>query len=275
MKKVNINFTIATIEDDIIIMTINRLYELITDSLHYIVLNLVYGKHRDASTMHSHIHFSVEIPNIYKTYKYLNEKIKRNEIFSLLKSEIKEKLSYKIAKTNNSNNTISKNIEIKISFKYSDEIDYDEFKSLAYPLKEYDTKDNMVIDLCNIELEIKDKLVCLQENDDWEVYREYANKIYIVSKKIKRDKKEIKDKKDEEERSLQDYLEKNIKQGDGELLDEIETRLLIHHTVRHSLFWYRQHDKKFNVNSLKNIAINFLYKRQNIDENNILIYLKL
>ena len=95
--------------------------------------------------MHTHIHFSLEIPNIYKTYKYLNEKIKRNEIFSLLKSEIKEKLSYKIAKTNN---TISKNIEIKISFKYSDEIDYDEFKSLAYPLKEYDTKDNMVIDLC-------------------------------------------------------------------------------------------------------------------------------
>ena len=222
--------------------------------------------------MHTHIHFSLEIPNIYKTYKYLNEKIKRNEIFSLLKSEIKEKLSYKIAKTNN---TISKNIEIKISFKYSDEIDYDEFKSLAYPLKEYDTKDNMVIDLCNIELEIKDKLVCLQENDDWEVYREYANKIYIVSKKIKRDKKEIKDKKDKELQSLEDYLEKNIKPGDGELLDEIETKLLIHHTVRHSLFWYRQNDKKFNVNSLKNIAINFLYKRQNIDENNILIYLKL
>ena len=136
MKKVNINFTIATIEDDIIIMTINRLYELITDSLH-------------------------------------------------------------------------------------------------------------------------------------------ANKIYIVSKKIKRDKKEIKDKKDKELQSLEDYLEKNIKPGDGELLDEIETKLLIHHTVRHSLFWYRQNDKKFNVNSLKNIAINFLYKRQNIDENNILIYLKL
>lgn len=259
-ENVNINFTIYSIQDDIIAKVINTLDEVIEEELQYNIGNLTYGKHRNAEREHTHVHMSCVRPPGVKVYKVLNEKIKRSKKYQELNNQYEMKITFRYQHT-----------DIGKIYKTQ----YDEWNSLAYPLKEYEKKDYMAKDLGDIDLEIKDKLLIMKQNTNWEAYREYAHQLYKTQLKIREREIEKKDKKETDMEKLYDYLGSNIKQGTGEIIDEIETKVLIHLTIRHMLFWYRKHDKRFNVNSMKNVAINYLYKRQNIDETNIINYLKI
>lgn len=251
MEKVNINFTLYSINDETIRQTIKTVKEIIEKDLQYKVDKITYGKHRNAERHHTHIHTSCTIPPKIKTYKILNEKIKRTETWNKRQSLEKEKSI------------------IKISFKYSTDEEYSEWKSLAYPLKEYESHTQMVQDLCNVE----DDLV--PSKSDWEQMRDYAHKIYSTQLKLLEREREIKDKRETDREKLFEYLDTQITKPEEDYIDEVEARSIIHSTLSSMLFWYRKKDKPFNVNSLKNISINYLYKRQIIDTRNILNYLKL
>lgn len=251
MEKVNINFTLYSIKDEEIRQTIQTIITVIEEDLHYKLDKITYGKHRNAERHHTHIHTSCSISPESKKYKILNEKIKRTETWNKRQSLEKEKSI------------------IKISFKYDTHEEYSEWKSLAYPLKEYESHEQLVQDLCHIE----DDLV--PSKLDWEQMRDYAHKIYSTQLKLLEREREIKDKRETDKEKLFDYLDTQITKPEEDYIDDVEARSVIHDTLSHMLFWYRKNDKPFNVNSLKNISINYLYKRQILDTRNILNYLKL
>lgn len=250
MENVIINFTIYTINDDLIRESIEYIMNILKDDLKYQLNEITYGKHRNAERHHTHIHTFSTFGSNAKIYKQLNEKIKRTQYFEEWKTEIKDKLSYKIHITFNYNVTLA-----------------DRYSAMAYPLKEYKEDANIAQDLCHIEDYIS--------KSKWSEYRQYANKLYEAKLKIEEREKQLKIKKQQESELLFEYLNGYIENGQGEHLDTEEMKSLVRETVRHMIHHYRKEGKRFNCNMLKNIAVNYLYIRQRIHEYNIVEYLKI
>ena len=132
--KVIINYTVFgfdasdSIFDNICYMSSRHMSFI--QELDYACLKYTVGVHRNAERMHLHFHTVNEIGD-KKIYKTLAAKIKR------LKAYADHDLPhpyYRIPK-------------VKITVKYEGEDGFDIRKSLAYPLKEYDTNDCMFKDI--------------------------------------------------------------------------------------------------------------------------------
>jgi len=217
-----------------------RHYDIVSE-LKYQTIRSVYGFHRNAERFHLHYHTVNSIPEGEKQYKILNDKIKR------LKCYKTHTLPYK-------DFTIP---EVKISFNYEQADDYNEEKSLSYPLKEYGDQAEMVKEVSHEN--------CLSFCEkQLEQYRKLSHQIYKQSLK----EYEKKEKKKTQKEDLYSHLDKVILTSDiSTYYDEIQ--IVVKYVVKQMLMYYKMEQKPFSVHQLKNGAINYLYFREIITEEQI------
>lgn len=217
-----------------------RHFELVSE-LKYQTIKSVYGFHRNAERFHLHYHTVNQIPEGEKQYKILNDKIKR------LKSYKSHTLPYK-------DFVIP---EVKISFNYETADDYNEEKSLSYPLKEYGDEAEMIKEVSHEN--------CMSiGSKQLEQHRAFANKIYKQSLK----EYEKKEKKKTQKEDLYGHLDRVIHiQNIPDYYGEIQ--IIVKYTVKQMLMYYKMEQKPFSVHQLKNGAINYLYFREIITEEQI------
>lgn len=220
-----------------------RHYHII-DELGYSILAATYGVHRNAKRMHMHYHTKNAIPLGSKHYKILNDKIKRLKCFQ---EHILPHKNFKLP-------------EVKITFKYKYELDYDWWKSLAYPLKEYSSDEEM-----NKEVT---EATCINVTEcQLGEMRYYANDIYNESQKQRIAEVEKQNKKADLYSHLDEVIiTSNIPHYKGEI------EILVRYTVKHMLMYYKMKNQNFSIHQLKNVAINYLYFKEIIDEGDIVIY---
>lgn len=247
--KVIINYTVYLGEDSIDdhLMYIAQRHIDIIKELGYELLEATCGVHRQASRCHIHYHTVNDMKDT-KVYKILNDKIKRLKVF---KEYTLVHPKFIIP-------------EVKITFKYENQDGYDEVKSLAYPLKEYDTDADMLKD---IDLDDNHNISYERLRD----LRKSANDIYRASVNEKAKKDAEKADKENKKKALYSHLDSvvittNIPHYHG----EIET--IVRYTVKHMLIYYKMNNQNFSIHQLKNVAINYLYFSDIIDERDICVY---
>lgn len=251
--KVVINYTIylgeCKIED--YVTYIEQRHKEITKELGYDICCNTYGIHRNAERLHIHYHtinefIVTEKKKIYKD-KGLISKIKRLKTYEIHTLPYKE---FVIP-------------EVKLSVNYEDALDYDEKKVLAYPLKEYDTNEDMGKEV----EEERCKGIGVKRLDD---LRKYANSLYVKSKKQYEKQEKKKTNKDD----LYSYLDKVvIKSNLYELEQDIQS--LVRYVVKMMLMYYKENCKNFSIHQLKNQAVNYLYFSDVINENQICNYMNI
>lgn len=247
--KVIINYTVYLGEDSIDdhLMYIAQRHIDIIKELGYELLEATGGVHRQASRCHIHYHTVNDMKDT-KVYKILNDKIKRLKVY---KEYTLVHPKFVIP-------------EVKITFKYENQEGYDEVKSLAYPLKEYDTDADMLKD---IDLDDNHNISYERLRD----LRKSANDIYRASVNEKAKKDAEKAEKENKKKALYSHLDSvvittNIPHYHG----EIET--IVRYTVKHMLIYYKMNNQNFSIHQLKNVAINYLYFNDIIDERDICVY---
>lgn len=207
-----------------------------------------YGIHRNAERLHLHYHTINDIKEhkIFKG-KGLVSKIKRLKVYQEYTLPNKE---FKIP-------------EVKISINYSDDLEWDTTKILAYPLKEYDRNIVMMKEV-NIE-----KCKNISENE-LEEYRKYANRLYERANKEYQKKEKKKSKKEDLYSHLDSVIiTSNIPEISGEM------DALMRYTIKHILMYYKENCKNFSIHQLKNQAVNYLYFKEIITENQICNYINI
>lgn len=207
-----------------------------------------YGIHRNAERLHLHYHTINDIgeEKIFKD-KGLVSKIKRLKCYQNYTLPNKD---FKIP-------------EVKISINYENNIDYDEKKILAYPLKEYDNNSNMVKEVGILD--------CYGVTEDQlEQYRKYSHSIYEKSRREYEKKEKKKTTKDDLYSHLDSVVVKsNLLDFDGEI------QTTVRYVVKQMLIYYKTNGKNFSIHQLKNQAINYLYFSDIISENQICNYINI
>ena len=146
---------------------------------------------------------------------------------------------------------------------YSNNIEYDETKILAYPLKEYDRQSVMEKDL-NMEYIHNITLGQLEQ------YRIYAHSIYEKANKEYQKREKKKSKKEDLYSHLDSVIiTTNIPDYHGEM------ELLMTYTITQILMYYKLNEKNFSIHQLKNQAVNYLYFKGIIKEIQIINYINL
>lgn len=243
---VMINYTVYLGEDELenYVKYIEKRHCDIAKELGYTIWGATYGVHRNAERIHMHYHTKNTIPAGTKFYKILNDKIKRLKCYAVHEAPHKQ---FKIPK-------------VHISFKYGNEEGYDWYKSLSYPLKEYSNDKEM-------EKEVTEETCINVAQCQLREMRKKANDIYNESQRQKMEELNKKNKK----ACLYNHLDEviitsNIPHYKGEV------ELLVRYTVKHMLMYYKMNKQSFSIHQLKNVAINYLYFREIIDEGDIVIY---
>lgn len=232
--------------EDYIKYIIVRHKEIIKE-LGYVEKQNTYGFHRNAERFHLHYHTINTVPQGSKKYKILNDKIKRLNTYKVYTLPHKEFIIP----------------EVKISFNYNDSCNWDTDKILAYPLKEYDTNENLFKEVNPNE--------CLGVTKiQLEIYREQAHKLYCKSIK-EYEKKEAKKSKKEDLYTHLDavVITTNIPNYSGEI------DIIVRYVVKHMLMYYKENNQNFSIHQLKNGAINYLYFKEIIDETAICDYMNI
>ena len=244
--KVAVNYTVYIEDcseiDECVSYVKNYHYEAM-EQLGYIVEKATYGIHRNAKRFHFHYHSINVIPENVKIYKILNAKIKSLKINSLFPHK-----DFKIP-------------EMKMSYHY----EFDEHAILMYPLKEYENNKNMKSDI-NIEH------LCGITDDYLEKLRSEANKRYQETQKEHEKKELMKMEKTQQKKDLYKYLDtviltEEIPEGYGNI------EHIMRFTIKQMLKYYKENLKNFSIHQLKNVAINYLYYKNIITENNIISYI--
>lgn len=243
--KISIMLTIYTHDEDIIYQYINktgRLFSLMQE-LQYTPEELVYGKHRQASRLHTHIVLIADT-GTSKTYKHLDAKIRRSEAFRSAKNKsILEKLE---------------ETQYKVSVRTDEQKGFDKIIGLSYSLKEYETNKDMMDDLDINNMNISPEQL--------EAFRKNANEQYKVALAFRA--KQEKDKANEKNSklTLYAYLDTQIEIAHDDNSIEYKIRLVI----KKILCYYKKEDKTFRINGLKDMACNYLYTKGYIDEDQII-----
>lgn len=228
--------------------TINQTHSSACDIIHkdlkYQILKYSLGIHRNSPNLHAHITYVCSVNNA-KYYKILNDKIKRSNFNNLPN------------KTN-------------ITFCYDNDAKYDEFKALAYNLKEYCTVNLMEEDYSRYHEEISDEV-----KQELEELRKYGNEQYLLSQKYKEQKHKDKQDKKDLKNNMYSYLELKIDHEQKQFSQLLDIGVITQH-VRwisyHILQFYKENNKSFSIAHLKNQALNFLYNKDYITEDQILTY---
>lgn len=248
--EVAINYTLylgdLTYDDDTAYIQQRHLETI--EELGYELKYATCGIHRNAKRTHLHYHTINKISHGVKIYKILNAKIKN------LKTSNKHTMphmGYVIP-------------EVKISFNYSTASDYDQDKILMYPLKEYEKNKDMLDEVVSYGL-TKEQL---------EVFRSKSNEIYEKGVKEQKKKDLEKMEKTQTKKDLYSYLDlvihiSELPEGYGNI--EYVTK----YTIKRVLQYYKENNKNFSIHQLKNVAINYLYFKEKITENNIIDYINL
>lgn len=218
--------------------------DCLRNELNYTILKHNMGIHRQSKNLHSHLTYVCDTQE-QKTYKILNDKIKRSKSFK------------------NINN------KIYITFKYSSDENYDEFKALAYNLKEYATYEDMMQDYKFHET------INIEVTKELEELRKYGNEQFMISQKHKFDKENKDKEKNDLKKNMYKYLTDEINEGGMTFSDQVDLNLMTHYVryiCKHILQFYKQNNKSFSIAHLKNQALNFLYNNDYINEEQIICY---
>lgn len=216
---------------------INTLMFQLCEKLKYQILRAIIGLHEDSQRPHYHLFILAELTEDAKKYKTLNEKIQRE-----LRMLEYPSINYS-------------NQEIKVSYLYEGEtrkrqkatIVYDE-TAMRYPLKE----GNDHYSSYNIP------------NDELQILRNEAIKQYNIYKQ-KQLTEEIKDKlKEDNKIKLEEFILEKIKTKDA------DSKTMIRIAAGYIIEYCLQNDMSFNINQLKNKAINILRKHDFITTEEIL-----
>jgi len=251
--KVAVMMTLYTTDDETINQYKTMLFSAILD-IKYRLDRLTIGKHRIANKPHTHIHFICETnfkeDGEPKVYKGLASKLKRSK--EMLPQKIQCK--YNISINYNDGEKDSKGHE------------YDEEKILAYPFKEYDSKEQMVNDLLYIETAYE-----FNSDIDYENYRKLGNDIWKKSSKFKEEK--FRNDKQEIAERLYNHLDKIVIKTSPEILGDVN--VVVRYIIKHILMFYKSIGKNFNPNALKAQALNYLYNTDTINEDQIIDYMNI
>lgn len=215
--------------------------------LEYELLYSVCGIHRNAKRIHIHYHTINKIPEDTKKYKALNAKLKSLNSYNYI-------IPYKNFKVP----------PVNITFKYSDEEKYDINKVLMYPLKEYENNQIM-----------NDEVITFRVGkDQLEKLRREAHLMYSESIKDELLKKAKQMERTQQKKDLYSYLDININLNEiPEGYGNIE--YIAKYTIKRVLQYYKNNNKNFSIHQLKNTAINYLYFKDKISEQNIIDYINI
>jgi hypothetical protein len=152
---------------------------------------------------------------------------------------------------------------------------YDEFKALAYNLKEYSSYEIMMKDYEFYET------IAIDTTTELEELRKVGHSLYTQSCiEYEEKQKEIKEKEDLK-KNMYDYLNQRI-DLDQKTFSNVtctEPQILVGSHVRyiayHIIKYYKGLNKSIPIGHLKNQAINFLYNQDYIDEDQILSYVNI
>lgn len=207
--------------------------EQILEQLKYSIIKYSIGLHKNSSREHHHIIIIAET-NTDKILKYLDKKI----------HQIKKDIGYQQ--------------EIRVSFKYETGLgskslntkDYDE-NTLGYAYKEYDSIEEIPMD----------EQIGLTKEEIEELW-DIGHKIYIKAQQIQKQKEEEK----KQEETLYHYIDnqlklysEDIKTASYQNFKYLEPRDKIQQIIQYILRYFKENQKKFSINRLKDQAINYLY----------------
>jgi len=234
---------------------------IITQELKYSILKHDMGVHRNSEHLHAHLTFICQTDKS-KVYKILNDKIKRTPQWA----------NYHEYMTKSDPDRVRKSA---ISFTWENDSKYDEFRALAYNLKEYASYEIMMEDYQFYEtINIDTKL-------ELEDLRKYGNALYAKSCRDNEKKQQNIKEKHDLKTNMYTFLIQRIEM-DGKQFPKVTSHLpkdqmmitsqYIRYVSYHILKYYKDLDKSAPIGHLKNQAINFLYNNDYIDEEQILDY---
>lgn len=239
----------------------NVMMEIITKELKYSILKHDMGIHRNSQHLHAHLTFICHTDKS-KVYKILNDKIKRTPQWA----------SYHEYMTKSDPDRDRKSA---ISFTWENDSKYDEFRALAYNLKEYASFSIMMEDY-----EFYDA-INIETFTELEELRKYGNSLYARSCKENEKKQQIIKEKHNLKTNMYTFLIQRIEM-DGKQFPKVTSHLpkdqmmitsqYIRYVSYHILKFYKDLEKSAPIGHLKNQAINFLYNNDYIDEEQILDY---
>lgn len=244
--RVAITYTIFTEDEDYVNWFSLDYTVQVGKHLNYGLLKRTVGKHVDAARTHYHICCIYELLEGSKFYKVLNEKILRfNEIQNL---------------PGNYND-----VEKKISFIYEGQQKktkkgvkmYDE-SSLQYPFKEYE-KDHEVFYHAHLHTGFTD--------EELRTMRKCANIEWQNVLRKREQQEQMRINKQAAEEKEEAYIKENIKEINGSY------EFMLRETIKHILQYSKAHDQNIRTNTLKDKAINYLYKNNKITTDQIIDHL--
>lgn len=218
--------------------------DIIQNDLKYQIEKHTMGIHRESKNLHAHITYVCQVNN-GKHYKILNDKIKRSKFNKLPE------------KTN-------------ITFKYDNEEKYDEFKALAYNLKEYSHYNDMSSDYTKYHEEITAEV-----KQELEELRKHGNNQFCIAKKHKEEKEKDNNEKKDLKKNMYSYIDHRIDLDQKQFTQELDIGAIsqeVRWIAYHILKFYKDNNKSFSIAHLKNQALNYLYNKDYITEEQILSY---
>lgn len=224
-----------------------NLIKSVATELKYIYVKHTGGIHRDASRLHYHLITVIDTKDA-KIYKIWADKIKRTTAWQ---------------------DALLKDNSVRISVKQDTETDYNETTALGYALKEYKTDKEMWEDTTwrtgintrtlyyNVE---QHQLVAMRKtaNETWEIVKN--KKVKIAQDKAVKENKKL---------QLYEYLDLVV----ATLDPHSGIHYLVQKTVIAVLKFNKTEGTNFRTNGLKDLAVNYLYSRNKIDEDAIVEYL--
>lgn len=243
--KLIITFTIFSDNQEFIERFL-KTHKEIASNLKFEIIKYTTGRHVESTREHYHVMVNYDTTNA-KRYKVLNKKIQ-------------SQLALYFG---------SADPQIKVSPIYEDEVRrfkgkdivYNE-EDMCYPFKEYN--DNI-----QVKQLLDSELIDGYTINELYAMREYAHKLWKQTKAKREQWLKIETVKEDKKLKLYEYLEAN--QGDLYGIHSSFDQNLVNVVVL-MLKYYKENDLEFNVNSLKNKAINFLYFKNIIHETNIASY---
>ena len=231
---------------------VRNLLPYIAKELKYEVNRYTCGEHKECETPHYHICVDYDTVDS-KYYKTLNEKIQR-----IIQSYDKD--------IGRPHPELYKD-KIKISFVYEGYPRVQKKKTTVYnpTFMQYPFKEMTESIIYSSVQELQHPSWSVEELD---TMRECAHLRWLNSKREKANREAAEKEKENKESQLKDYL-------DQELTTDGTYDILVTKVITLTLRWKRENEIKIRTSGLKDAAINYLYYRKLITEDEIIEHIKL
>jgi len=252
--KVIVTLTVFDVTETVIKIFRNRL-RAIENEFKWTIIKQTWGIHRQSSRAHTHIATVFDCGE-GKVWKILQDKIKRSS-------------AWRIDTQDGQLQLLQKELKVKISHRYSEDEDYDEDAALRYNFKEYETDDEMWNDVAKMG-DDNNKLFKGVDNDEAETMRAVANKQYkaVKAKRAKDERDKLN--KENKKMRLWDYIKSTEQFDPGNGI-----HCMIQQVICAILRFNKEEKTNFRINGLKDLAVNYLYHENLINELDICEYIKI